>query len=274
MGKEIIVKENFKLAMNDDLAQVMAEELDGLGAIPFDRVKIPSGGTTAFEVPGIEDGSFDIAKEIIGVIIDHHPINAWWEKEYSGQKDTPDCSSLDGNLGIKKETGETQDCFSCPLNQYGTGKKGKGKACKNMNRLYILQEGSPLPLMLTLPPTSLKGFRKFIGKSIVFQGMRTHQVISKITLKKAKNDEGIEYSSAQFSVDGKVDEKTAKAIDNYRVFLMKTTRNIEISVEEYNVQETHIKHEKPAVETSEADTDEFCVDVEETEPEFEDATEK
>ena len=31
---------------------MIREELDGLGSIPFDVVKIPSGGGVAFEVPG------------------------------------------------------------------------------------------------------------------------------------------------------------------------------------------------------------------------------
>lgn len=42
---ELAVVDNFDLqTISGDLAQAIAEEMDGLGALPFDRVKIPSGG--------------------------------------------------------------------------------------------------------------------------------------------------------------------------------------------------------------------------------------
>ena len=73
---ELMVVENFALAINGEIADIMAEELDGLGEIPFDRVKIPSGGGVAFEIPGDDPDSPDLAKEIAGIVIDHHPVNA------------------------------------------------------------------------------------------------------------------------------------------------------------------------------------------------------
>ena len=36
--------------ISEEVAQVIHEELDGLGPIPFDTVKVPSGGGIAFEV--------------------------------------------------------------------------------------------------------------------------------------------------------------------------------------------------------------------------------
>ena len=48
---ELAVVDNFDLqTISGDLAQAIAEEMDGLGALPFDRVKIPSGGGLAFEL--------------------------------------------------------------------------------------------------------------------------------------------------------------------------------------------------------------------------------
>ena len=32
------------VTLTGDMAEAVAEEMDGLGTIPFDRVKIPSGG--------------------------------------------------------------------------------------------------------------------------------------------------------------------------------------------------------------------------------------
>ena len=44
-----------------------------------------------------------------------------------------------------KEVGK-RACADCPHNQWGTDPKGgKGKACKNMVRVYVLQEGCAFP---------------------------------------------------------------------------------------------------------------------------------
>ena len=42
-----------------------------------DRVKIPSGGGLAFELPGEDDENPESATEIVGVILDHHPSLSW-----------------------------------------------------------------------------------------------------------------------------------------------------------------------------------------------------
>jgi flagellar biosynthesis/type III secretory pathway M-ring protein FliF/YscJ len=51
----------FLALANADLGAMMAEELDGLDA-GFERIKIPSAGSTLFEMPG-EDGDPELAKE-------------------------------------------------------------------------------------------------------------------------------------------------------------------------------------------------------------------
>ena len=41
------------VTLTGELAEAIAEEMDGLGSIPFERAKIPSGGGLAFELPGL-----------------------------------------------------------------------------------------------------------------------------------------------------------------------------------------------------------------------------
>ena len=38
---------------------------------------------------------------------------------------------------MERETGEIHDCSKCPHNQFGSGKNGSGKACKNIHRAEI-----------------------------------------------------------------------------------------------------------------------------------------
>ena len=261
---ELMVVENFALAINGEIADIMAEELDGLGEIPFDRVKIPSGGGVAFEIPGDDPDSPDLAKEIAGIVIDHHPVNAYWESKYDGQNTPPSCSSMDGKTGIEPETGEVHNCQNCPYNEFGSD--GEGKKCKNMHRLYILQEGSPLPFILTLPPTSIKNWKDYLGKRIVIKGHRPHHVITKITLKKETNKQGIAYSSAQFSIGGKIDDNLKAELDAYKESIKKTTRRIGIIDDDYNAKPTQ---NATATTAADVDTDDFVVT--DAEPTFEEA---
>lgn len=213
---EIVTSENFNLVvLSGDMAEAVKEEMDGLGSLPFDRVKIPSGGNTVFELPGEDEDDTEVTTTLTGVILYHYPVNAYWKEAYSGASEKPCCSSLNGKQGLNTETGEIIDCDRCPYNQFGSS--GNGKACKNTHRCYILREGNPIPLLLTLPPTSLKYLRDYIGKKVVLKGLRCYEVITAITLKKEKSNDGIQYSRAAFKFVG--------TIDNEKINEVKTMAN-------------------------------------------------
>lgn len=222
------------VTLTGDMAEAVAEEMDGLGTIPFDRVKIPSGGGLAFEIPGEEEDDTETAQELIGVILDHGPINAYWANKFAGGNEQPDCSSYDGKQGVDRITGEIKDCATCPYNQFRSN--NAGKACKNVHRVYILREDNPVPLILSLPPTSLKYMRDYIGKRVILNGFRCWQVLTKITLKKEKSKDGIVYSRAAFAfVDKLIPEQAQKAQD-MRDMIKATYRAIEIDNGDYSTK--------------------------------------
>lgn len=227
-----VSNENFNLVtLEGDLAEAIAEEMDGLGSVPFDRVKIPSGGGLAFEIPGEDGEDPQITTELVGVILYHHPVNAYWKEKFAGGNEQPDCSSFDGKRGVDRETGECKDCASCPYNQFGSD--GNGKACKNVHRIYMLREGNPVPLILSLPPTSLKHMRDYISKKILLKGMRSYHAVTKITLKKEKSSGGIDYSRAAFSFVSKLTPEqiaTAEAMANT---IKQTDHNIDVDGSDY-----------------------------------------
>lgn len=220
------------MTLEGDLAAAIAEEMDGLGPIPFDRVKIPSGGGLAFELPGEDEEDTESATELIGVILDHNPVNAYWRDKYTGGNEQPDCSSYDGKKGVERETGEIKDCATCPYNQFGSD--GDGKACKNAHRLYMLREGSPVPLILALPPTSLRYFRDYIAKQVLLKGYRCWKVLTKITLKKDKNKGGIVYSRAAFSFVDALDPEQAAKAENMKNLVASTYRTLDIDGDDYS----------------------------------------
>lgn len=231
MANEVAVAESkFNLVtLEGELAEAIAEEMDGLGSVPFDRVKIPSGGGIAFELPGEDDEETEIVKELVGVILFHHPVNAYWKEKFEGGNEQPDCSSQDGKTGIDRETGECKDCASCPFNQFGSD--GAGKACKNVHRIYMLREGNPVPLILALPPTSLKYMRDYISKRILLKGMRCHHAVTKITLKKEKSAGGIDYSRAAFAFVEKLTPEQIAAAEAMADSIKQTERNMDVGAD-------------------------------------------
>ena len=175
-----------------------AEELDGLGGITFDTVKVPTGGITAFALPGDDPDNPDMVKEIVGVIVAKQPRNAYWANPYGQSEDVhPDCYSPDGKQGVDKVTGECIDCASCPRNKFKDD--GSGKECKNTIDLYILRENEMLPIRLSVPPTSLTNLRDYLAKRVLAKGKKSAEVKTKFTLTKAVSNQNIPYAKIQFA---------------------------------------------------------------------------
>lgn len=210
---------------NEDLMKGICTELEGL-QVSLDKCKIPAGGGLAFEVPGDDPDSPDSVKEIVGVIIDHYPLNSYWTEKYTGQNVAPNCFSTDSHTGIGTPGGE---CARCPYNKFGSGEDGQSKACKNSHRLYILRSGELYPLVLTVPPTSLKPLSDYLAKRIVTKGLRSYGVVTKLTLKKATNSTGISYSQVQFALVEKLTAEQAETMKAYGESLKSITRNIDFT---------------------------------------------
>lgn len=189
--------QNFRLpGMMTDAAfssEDLAEDMDGL-QVSFQRVKIPSGGALQFELPGEDPENPDYAKTMEGIILFTHSAGAYWQEGSEYDDDSiPLCSSVDGKVGIGEPGGS---CAICPFNQFGTGKDGKGKACKNMRVLYLLCDGDCLPIQLTLPPTSIRPFTDFYNMAFAVKRRATYGSVVQIGLKRMDN--GNLYSVATF----------------------------------------------------------------------------
>ena len=172
----------------------LAEDMDGL-TVSFQRVKIPGGGVTQFEVPGDDPENPDYAKYLTGVILYNHMTNSYWPEGSEYNDDTPPlCQSADGKTGCGTPGGL---CSVCRLNQFGSAENGKGKACKNMRTLYLLRSGDVMPIMLTLPPTSIKPFRQFVNSVFTLRKRATYGSLVQIGLKKEEGGSFV-YSVATF----------------------------------------------------------------------------
>lgn len=190
---ELAVSEGFAALANQEvLNEALADDCQGL-EFSFDRVKLPTGGGIAFEIPFSDGEDSEMAKDITGVIVYNHPAFAYYRDKYNGGNNPPDCGSFDGVTGIGNPGGS---CANCPYNKFGSG-DGQSKLCKNKRMLYILREGELFPITLSLPTGSLKSFTNYV-KSQLSRGRKLNQVVTKITLKKATNSSGIAFSQAVF----------------------------------------------------------------------------
>ena len=196
---------------NDCAAMDVSEDYEGL-RLSFPRVKIPAGGSLQFEIPSDDPENPDYTKYIEGVILYNHDTCAYWPEgsEYDDTV-TPLCSSVDGKTGYGAPGGV---CATCALNQYGSVEKGKGKACKNMRNLYILRSGEYMPMLLSLPPTSLRPYSDFVSTIFAARRRPIYAGVVQIGLKRVDNGSNT-YSVATFRLLSRFEGEKLLQIKQY-----------------------------------------------------------
>lgn len=245
----LAVVDSFKIANRYDgmdpelLAELQdqMEDLDPESGINCRLIKLPAKGGLAYEVQGEDENDVEYLKEISGVIIFTHRVNGFWPNAFgaSGNPEDkiPACSSMDGKSGFWPSTGEVRQCESCPYNQFGSaaevkGEQAKGKACKNMRRLYLMLDGDPNFYLLTVPPTSLRDanrqLQKILGGGVPYTGL-----IVKLTLEKAKNAGGIEYSKVVISKAGLLPPEVAAQAVAMRRQIKEQYQNMTLTLDDY-----------------------------------------
>lgn len=182
---QLLTKTAIEMSELDALiaAEVADEEGQAYDFKPL-KVKIAGGGINQFVTPG-----GDTLKEISAIMVISQKARAYWPASDDSEQSPPLCQSPDAVNGLfnadvsdtqfaaathtktahpgvvamseNKPAMPTYDCVSCPLNQWGSADKGRGKACKEMRKIVLLVEGWSTPVILTLPPTSITPFDTF-----------------------------------------------------------------------------------------------------------------
>jgi hypothetical protein len=171
----------------------------------FDIIKSPSGGATAFTVPGLAGD--EIAKEITGIILDFDMPRAYWETPDPVEGTPPVCYSRDSIMSH-----EGKPCSRCAFNDFGS--KGNGetnaKACKESVAIYMLRPDSIMPIIVRVPVTSKLIFQRFMMR-LSGSLIPSYGVVTKITLEKATNKAGQPYALYNFEVVRKLESEEAEA---------------------------------------------------------------
>ncbi len=215
------------------------EDLDPENGITCRKIKIPSGGGLAYEVQGEDETDVEYMKEINAVVVYTHRVGGYWSGSYGDdeQNKVPICSSMDGKTGMRTDTGELVSCETCPLNQFGSaidqkGNQARGKACKNMRRLYMMMDGDPNFYLLTVPPTSIRDVNKQLAK-IIAGGIPYTGLVVKLTLEKTQNAVGVAYSKVVISKAGFLPPAVATLAQEMRRQIKAQYQSIAITADDY-----------------------------------------
>lgn len=195
----------------------------------LNKLLVPSGtGGAAFVVETLEGEEFH---KTLDVVVAHEsPVERrFYATEVGdGESGPPHCSSPDSKSGFGvrdvdalqdadgdiEESGvepSAQDCAECAFSKFGSSLKGgKGQACKQSQRLVVFTPDGLLPMVLQVPPTSLKALKRH--KMQLLNGRkRMTGTVTRLSL--AKQSGSTDYYSLEFAYvrDLADEERTALA---------------------------------------------------------------
>jgi hypothetical protein len=212
--KEIEVSEQkqyLAVIENQQVSNVIDENFgeNGIRLTDLQRIKMPTGGGVSWTVLG-EKGVHSV-DSITGIILYHKEIRAYWTDPNS-LGEPPACKSEDTVHGFGHPGGM---CYVCPKAQFGSSLKGgAGQACKLMRIIYLLPPDALLPIVIQLPPTSLKPFRAYLMQltthMLTYKQVETSFSLSQVTPKGSPT-----YSVVNVEMVRKLDEIETPNIAKY-----------------------------------------------------------
>lgn len=247
-----------QIQLSDAEALILAEIGEDQAAFDMQptKVKVAPGGIGQFLMGD------DTAKSFVAVVAISQKIRGYWPETGTGS--APICSSPDGSVGIfsadlsdeqfraatstkkphpgvvmlaeNKPLPEFFDCFTCPMNQWGSEhqrKGGKAKGCKELRRLLLLIDGWALPAILALPPTSIRAWDTYCSALASKRGAY-FAVKTKFALDSAKAQSGETYNIVQVSVQERItDVESLRLVSEIRKQYRDLVGSMPVVAEEY-----------------------------------------
>lgn len=196
--KELEQAQKFEIVDFRTMQNSISENFEGLSP-QFISVKVPSGDISSFE---IDD---EPIKYVEGIIVDHYAIRFLFMSKYGGSEKVPPlCRSIDGVYGQRTGVDKPIQCANCEYNAWGSyaehidsSDHGNRKACQEKHRLFLLRSGELLPIVFTLPATSIQPLAFYMTK-LASRGRHYSTVVTKIGLEKTKSRGGIDFVKTTF----------------------------------------------------------------------------
>ena len=223
-----------------EVARVIRENAgpQGLTEFDLDRIKVPTGGRTTWEIAGIGGEAEDI-KMFEGIIVYFKDGRRWWKVPFdpSGGGMPPDCfAEADANGDMAGHGDPGGPCEKCPHSQWATAPKGgRGQACRACRVLFVIRPDETMPTVIPLPPTSIQPCRAFFlrlgSKSIPYYG-----VVAKFGLRKAQSKGGgVEFAQVVMGVAGILDpDIQIPMIEAYQNSVIPQLKRLRVSDQDFD----------------------------------------
>ena len=178
------------------------------------RVKTPAGGGTNWVIPSAAGD--ESTPEIVGVLCCYQPAGVLWPSDDPAPGTLPVLRTFnptDPNA-VAEQVGPIPDGMmdslmkhkisdgppatfkwaNLPQNQWGSGKRQIGKACKESRMLFILRQGDIYPLLVRAQPGSIRNVTQFFRQLTPTAKVPYFRCVVSLTLTKATSKGGQEFS--------------------------------------------------------------------------------
>lgn len=190
--------------------------------ITFPRIPYPSSSSGVWTVADAS-GQPQYKPTIGGVPIFKQGVRAFWPPDQAVSNNPPICSSPDGKTPdtpgpISEEGRQSDSCLTCRQAVFGSGKKGRGQACKSRVNVFTLLDLNPkpadpnapleledIPTLISVPPSQLRTFSEYavqVRKTIPSGSLLSHTTV--FGLHDDRNPDGVEYKALTLSTGKKL----------------------------------------------------------------------
>lgn len=238
-GVPAVIRESRIMALRPDsdyMEAITANEgmLEPFGVRDLIKAKVPAGGTETWVID--EMSGQESYKEIIGVPVFYKPTGAIWPSNESNEGTLPFIVTHDLVTGVEmgEDSGDLDlDLIeSCRIGEDPATGKGlydwpklrkafwavdeeTGKRVKEGRIICILRENDPLPLLLRVPPTSLKNITSFF--KLAARSIALFRLVLSFSLEVDKTDKGIKYSKIRVKEVGRLSKEEGAVIKEFWV---------------------------------------------------------
>ena len=212
---------NFAIIDDPNAKDVMLGAFEQLGLSNFqlNRLRIPAGGGSAWEIESLEGTRVETSLDVVILAMQGNQ-KAWWSvpMDEGGGGAPPNCSSKNGRTGFGNNTldggappGE-HACQDCAWNQFGSARNGgNSKDCGDFALLFFFTQGSRIPSLLSVPATSLRKLQGYVLK-LIDAGKAMEGCVTTLSLSKAQSGSGITYSQLELSWKADLDEESVESM--------------------------------------------------------------
>lgn len=228
MSNEIVKQQQQQFpALTPENSIAIASNITEMGLSIFDlpRMKVPSGGVTAWEIQTLSGVEYAKERDVV-ILASRGGQRAWYRSAVvDGAGAPPDCSSQDGITGTGVNTLEggkpgKHECSSCPWDQWKSKRGGadsNAKDCKEFAQVLVATIDGSMPTLVTVPPTSLKALKAYAIK-LMDGGKRHYTVVTRLSLEKVSGS-GPDYSRIKFDFVRDLEASDSAAINDLAVAL-------------------------------------------------------